>query len=69
MEKCGRVGHVTDDDIISRMLIACWIIMAIDTLEIFYVFAPCFVIKWHYRNQQNAPLLNFVKPVKIAVVV
>ena len=31
MEKCGRAGQDTDDNIIQRMRIACWITKATDT--------------------------------------
>ena len=31
MEKCGRMRHAKDDNIILRMRIACWVPKAIDT--------------------------------------
>jgi hypothetical protein len=34
VEKYGRAGQATDDNIIRHMLFACWITTAIDTLRI-----------------------------------
>jgi hypothetical protein len=48
VEKSGRAGHTTDDNIVRRMRIACWITKATDTrLEyaIFYRFSTAVVVQ------------------------
>ena len=57
MEKCGRAGQATDDDILRHMYIACWITKVTDTHSEYVIIIafprqqwyanapPCYVIR------------------------
>jgi len=56
VEKCVRSRHITDDNIIRRVRIACWIPKAIDTRsEYVILIASPLLQSWHER----APTLRY----------
>jgi len=46
MEKYQSSGHATDDNIIRRMRVACWIIKAIDTHSEYVIIIAIPPQKW-----------------------
>ena len=53
MEKCGRVRQVTDDNIIVRMRILCWIKMAT------YTHSGYVILLLYYNNNGHANAFQF----------
>jgi hypothetical protein len=55
MEKCCRAGQATDDSIIGRMRIACWISKATDThlKYVIHIFLP----RQQWLRELSAPVL------------
>ena len=56
MEKYGRAGQATDDNIIRRMRFACWITKATDTHSEYVILIAFLRLQW---LRERAPMLRY----------
>jgi hypothetical protein len=65
VEKCGLARQATDDSIIRRMLIACWISKGTDTYSEYVI-----LLLFHGNNGYvNAPHVTFVRTLSVLLVI